>query len=370
MKVIQFFVCCIAFSISVWAQSPDSPQKTDSPKNEAKTKSSSEEPKPADQNTPLHLNATKTTVSPTEPASGFGGGAQCDDNGNVYLESESALQANVRKLSPAGELLATFKPDTNPDVKFQFAGNFVITHDGELYQWIGEQDTSRPYVLIFKNDGSYKSAIKLDSGFKWQPATLAVFAHGEMLVTGQQYAKVNGTFLPAIPFTGIFSADGRLLKRLDMNGDGELKDAALASKAPPSAIPSDHTITWGRAAAARDGNIYLMRWTTPAKIDAISPGGEIVRSFTVDSGMKCLMPRQIHASGNRLAIWFVDFNSPESVVKIVDLEGNEIATYQAQRSNKNHFLEFGCYAAVPERFTFLSNDEKLGKIQLQEAEAR
>src|ERR1700761_5339322 len=322
MKVIRFLLCCTAFAIPLWAQSPDGPQKTEQAKDEIKAKPA-EDANPVTPNTPLQINASKTTISPTELADGLGGGGlQCDADGNIYVESESMLQPSVRELNSAGELLAIFKPDTNPDVKVEFGGNFVITPDGELYQWVSEKESGKAYVLIFKHDGSYKSSIKLDPGFKWAPANLAVFPHGEMLMTGQQYAKVNGAVLPAIPFTGIFSADGRLLKRLDPDGYGELKEAALAGKAPPSAIPNDHTITWGRSAAARDGNIYLMRWTSPARIDVISPGGEIVRSFVVDAGQG-LTPRQLHISGNRLAIWFTNLHDHESVVKIVDTEGNE-----------------------------------------------
>jgi hypothetical protein len=373
MKFIQFLTCCAALSVTGWAQS--SSPLTDSPKaatqksdmKDAQLQPAPEEAKTAKNNNQLHLTAVNTVVAPSD-ASGLGGGnLQCDDDGNIYIDSDSPAYPGIRKLNSKGELVATFKPDTNPDVKVEFSGDFFVTREGEVYQWVGEKDSSNRYVLVFKNDGSYKSAIKLDPGFAWMPANLSVFAHGEMLLTGQQFARVNGTVQPAIPFTGIFSADGRLLKRLDMEGDGPLKAAALASTAPATALPGDHTIAWGHTTAVRDGNIYVMRWASPAAVDAISPGGEVVRSFTVDSGMNGVMPRHMHASGNRLAIWFTDFHG-SSMLKIVDLEGNEIAAYEAQINSKNRFGEFGCYTAVPERFTFISNQQ--GKIYLQEVEAR
>jgi len=376
MKFISFLICCAALSVAGWAQSssPDSPKANTQKPDTKEAQPAPEEEKPVKNNNPLHLTTVNTIVAPSETASGLGGGGlQCDGDGNIYLESDSAKYPGIRKLNSKGELVATFKPDTNPDVKVEFAGDFFVTRDGEVYQLVGEKDSLNRYVLVFKSDGSYKSAIKLDPGFLWMPANLAVFAHGEMLMTGQQFAKINGVKQPAIPFTGIFSADGRLLKRLDMEGDGPLKDAALASTAPATARPGDHTITWGRTTAARDGNVYIMRWSSPATVDAISPGGEVLRSFTVDSGMKSYMPRQMHISGNRIAILFRDQSSSEKVMKIVDLEGNETAAYDDLKINRQPkskpLGEFGCYSASPERFTFVMNDNE-GKIYLQETEAR
>jgi hypothetical protein len=116
-----------------------------------------------------------------------------------------------------------------------------------------------------------------------------------------------------------------------------------------------------------------MRWSSPATVDAISPGGEVLRSFTVDSGMQSFMPRQMHISGNKMAILFWDQSSSEKVMKIVDLEGNETAAYDDLKINRppksKPLGEFGCYSASPERFTFVMNDHG-GKIYLQETEAR
>jgi hypothetical protein len=191
-------------------------------------------------------------------------------------------------------------------------------------------------------------------------------------MTGQQYAKVNDAVLPAIPFTGIFSTDGRLLKRLDLENDGQIKDAALASKAPPTAIPTDHTVTWGHSVAANDGNIYVMRYLSPAPIYAISPGGEVVRQFTVDPGSGGLIPQKMLTSGNRIAIFFTDRSLHERIIKIVDLEGNDIATYDDQKvdgkSEPAPLIALACYTATPEHFTFVSYGEN-GKIHLQQVEA-
>src|ERR1700761_5737649 len=143
MKFAQFLIYCAALSVAGWAQSsssPDSPkaetQKPDT--KEAQLQPASEEAIPVKNNNQLHLTAINIIVAPSEVASGLGGGGlQCDGDGNLYLESDSAKYPGIRKLNSKGELVAFFKPDTNPDVKVEFAGDFFVTSDGEVYQWVG-----------------------------------------------------------------------------------------------------------------------------------------------------------------------------------------------------------------------------------------
>ena len=367
MRFIRLLIPFVALSALCWAQASDTSQKSDTAA--AKLAQPPAEPTPsATNNGNLHLTVVKTVIAPSETTNGIGD-LQCDGNGNIYLGTDAAAYPGIRKLNSKGELIASFKPDTNPDVTIMGAGHYFVTRDGEVYQSVFAKDEPTSYVLIFKNDGSYKSNIKLEPGFGWIPANVSVFPHGELLMTGQQFTKGR----PSIPVTGIFSADGRLLKRLDLEGDGPIKEAALASKAPLDALPTDHTITWGKSAVANDGNVYVMRYLSPAMVYAISPGGEVVRSFTVDPGISGAMPVEMRISGNRIAIFFTLRSTHEKTMKIVDLEGHELATYDDQKiDTKNKpapLIAFACYAATPERFTFVTYGEQ-GKIHLQEVEAR
>lgn len=321
----------------------------------------------------LHLTPVETITAPSEVAAGF---AQlgCDSDGNLYLGSDSPAPG-VRKLNTKGELVALFQPDANPDVKVWGSGSFAVTLDGELYNWVGAKTEITRYVLVFKPDGTYKSAIKLQPGFPWIPASLAVFANGTLLITGQEYDVDRSK--PMLPFTAIFSADGRLLKEVSLEDDERLHGMAVAHDPHVSSSMNptgNRAVSWGQMEAAKDGNIYVMRWQSPAIIYAVSPGGAVVRRFTVDPGRDDLMPVKMHIAGNRMAILFTQRQTNEKIMRVVDLEGQELATYDELREQGKPKLgtlgsAFACYTVKPERFTFLVTTDD-HRIQLKQVEGR
>jgi len=320
----------------------------------------------------LHLTPVETTTAPSEVARGFAGLA-CDGDGNIYLGSDSPAVPGIRKLNPKGELVALFQPSANPDIKLGVAGDFSVTPDGELYQLAFPKDEITRYVLVFKPDGTYKDKIKVQPGFAWIPASIAVFANGTLLVTGQEYVKDQ----PMRPFTGIFSADGSLLKELSLEDDDGINEMARShdSRVTSSMNPtSNRAVGWGRAEGAKDGNIYVMRWLSPVVIYAVSPGGGVVRRFTVDPGRGDFMPVHMHIAGNRIAVLFTQRQTMEKIMKVVDLEGQELATYDELREQGKPKLgtlgsAFACYTLKPERFTFLVTTDD-HRIQLKQVEGR
>jgi len=330
--------------------------------------------KDSKQPTPLHLVTVESVTATSEVATGFAD-LVCDGDGNLFLGSESPSVPGIRKLSPKGELTALFQPNANPDVQVMGAGSFSVAEDGEVYLWVGSKNEITRYVLVFKPDGSYKTRIKLQPGFPWVPASIAVFPNGTLLMTGQEYDKDIHQAMWA--FTGIFSADGTLLKEVNLEDDQAIHDmtAAHDPRVTSSRNPtSDRAVSWGRMEAARDGNIYVMRWESPAIFYAVSPGGEVVRRFTVDSGNSDFTPVEMHISGNQIAVLFVQHQSMERIMKVVDLEGHEIATYKELSADGKPKpgaigIAFACYDSKRERFTFLATGDN-EKIQLKFAEAR
>jgi hypothetical protein len=306
-----------------------------------------------------HLVRAREIPIPSEIATSIAVPLACDGDGNIFLQTENSGVSGVRKLSPKGERLAVFQPSANPDLKLDGVGNFALGQGGELYQFAFPHEITR-YLLAFKSDGTYKSAIKLHPGFPWMPSALAVLPSGNFLISGLEDDRDHHAAM--WPITGIFSSDGSLLKEIKLQDDDDIRDMAAsgdARVASPTNQWANRAVEFSRMEAASDGNIYLMRWTTPAIIYAISPGGEVVRRFTVDPGEADYKPVEMHISGNRIALLFFQPQTMETRMKIVDLEGHEIATYdEARAEGKAKFgllgTVFACYTANPESFTFLT----------------
>jgi hypothetical protein len=320
-----------------------------------------------------HLEPVQTTVIPSE-AGYFAGSLACDNDGKLYFQSDYAGGAGIRKFNAKGERLAFFQVSTIPDFqKVDGAGSFALGQDGELYYVVFPHEITR-YVAVFKSDGSYKSTIKLQPGFAWLPGTLAVFPSGNLLISGQRYRREQDKIV-SLPFTGIFSTDGTLLKEVKLEDDEALHDMAVNGDArvtSPTNPSANHAVDFSKMQPAGDGNIYLMRWVSPAILYGISPGGEVIRRFTVDPGDANLMPAGMHISGNSIAIVFFQHETKQDRIKVVDLEGHETASYDehgVEGKSKIPMLLFACFTENPQRFTFLSTGED-DKLELLVAEPR
>jgi hypothetical protein len=84
------------------------------------------------------------------------------------------------------------------------------------------------------------------------------------------------------------------------------------------------------------------------------------------------MPTQMHISGNSIAIVFFQQQTKQVRLKVVDLEGHEIATYDEREVNgksKVPMFLLACFTENPQRFTFLSSGEG-DNLELLVAEPR
>ncbi len=276
--------------------------------------------------------------------------AKCDRDGNVYLRDANDGVHAIHKLNAQGKQVALFQPDlAKADSKPVAEGHFSVGKDGYVYKLVGSWEDRRNHVLIYRPDGSLKTDIKLETGFAWIPAQVAAFPSGNLLVTGLRYDhdRKNPVKWPS---TGVFGPDGSLLKEVKLEDDGMIHDmAAVGDSRVTDLHNSNYAVGLGDMDAASDGNIYLMRRLSPAIFYAISPDGEVVRRFTVDGGQPDSMPEDIHIARDRIAVRF------RELIKVVDLEGRELATYVLQEEP----LEFplACYSTNPERFTFVGDGD-------------
>jgi hypothetical protein len=299
---------------------------------------------------------------------------KCDEGGNIYLHTDESPVAAVHKISPTGERLVTFDATSDPNHKVDVASYFALEPGADaLYQLVYPHEISR-YIFAFGPDGTFKSAIKLNPGFAFMPTKVAVFPSGQFLVSGLEYDADKTSAM--WPFTGIFDTNGKLLKELELEDDRTLHDMAASGDtraAVAGNIHGNRAISNSEIEIGADGNAYLMRWTNPTIFYAISPGGEIVRRFTVDPGGTEFWPFAMHIYKNRIAILFGERDTDKAVMKIVDLEGNAIETYYVPMDDKKPdaklSVAFACYTENPTHFIFIGGNDE-GKMQLWLAEPR
>jgi len=297
----------------------------------------------------------------------------CDDSSNIYLKSREEGVAAIHKFNPAGERVASFVAGTCPDIKVQIAGSFFVAPDGRVSQAVVSPNDPQTSILVFKDDGTCHSRIKLDTSFSFQPYQLAVLPSGAMLISGLRWSARDKAYLP---YLGLFSASGTVLKEVDLSDESSLEEPSPGMPALPATSDRsrpDPSVARGDMQLGADGNAYLMRWGSPAEIFAISQGGVVVRRFTIESGDPGLRPVQMHAGGHRIAVLFLDSN-PENrrtLLKVVDLHGNPVAEYTHVLGDAGAALlqTFACYSENPERFSFL-HTPKDGKMAIEIAEPR
>jgi hypothetical protein len=329
-------------------------------------------PVPAVRQGDPHLVRVETITAPAEVATGFLSPLKCDSDGNLYFRKDH-IDA-VHKLNTKGEQVALFEAGASTDKKIDGVASFAVTGDGSLYQLVNPHEFDR-YVFVYKSDGTFKSSVKLNPGFVWFPHALAVFPSGQLLIAGSEYDRDRVAAM--WPFTGIFGQDGDLLKEIKLEDDGTLHNMAASGDARVS-LPQyprvNRAVDLSQVEMAADGNAYLMRWTNPAIIYAISPGGEVVRRLKVDPGDSGYQPSKIHVFQSRIAVLFSNPHTFDKIIKIVDLEGHGLATYREDKANgkpQGDMLgnAFACYTENPTRFVFLGTNDDY-RLQLWIAEPR
>lgn len=308
----------------------------------------------------------ETKKIPSELAEVFSLPPRCDADGNFYIRTNPEGDEGVRKLNSKGERVALFQAKSQ-DLKVNRPTDFSIGPDGDVYQIVNVWDISQ-YVFAYKSDGSVRSEIKLQTGFRFSPYLVGVFPSGDLLVSGLKYDHDRNNPV-TWPFTGIFSSGGDLRKELVLEDDQKIDDLAASGDPKVASVqnPSfNHAVSQGAMATAQDGNVYLMRRLSPAIFYAISAGGEVVRRFTVDSGEESFMPVTMHIAGSRIAVLFRQEQTRKEIIKVIDLEGHEVATYDEPVKDGRPALgmAFVCYTNNPEEFTFLTNmeNDRLGLV--------
>jgi hypothetical protein len=272
----------------------------------------------------------------------------------------------IRKIDPDGHLVKNFRvldafPNHTTGKSVDLLGRGVfVTLDGRVFQTADVHGDA--FVVEFAQDGSVKAKTKLAASDLAQAWTwrFAVFKSGEYLLSAST-GKDQLT-----PFTGVFAADGRLVKRVYEPEDEEARQRSSLGDWGPRPIGDIRGVDFvrfGDITAGSDGNLYLLHGTnSPALVYVISPAGDLVRKLRIDAGDPDLVARSIRSYNGRLAIQFdkwLDTGAQQGLIKVTDLEGNSIANYRMRPVEENHSLSLVGYGS--DGFTFLPyhNGDKL-----------
>ena len=300
----------------------------------------------------ITLHTTSTMSVASEMGGAFTQPSKCDADGNLYIRKyamDRPLLGPVVRIGPDGKRIALFDPAAFSQLALDRADAFSPASDGGMYQ-IAQSGVLKPhtYVLHFSSDGSPSSPTRLDADF--EVYTFAAFAGGNFLVSGVQ-RDVQNKNDHGRNFTAVFSADGRELAQLSFQSPHESMKAGAKNDAD-NLVPM---LDLADAEVGGDGNLYVMRNSSPALIYVITPSGQIVHTLKVGSPLTKASPAAFHLSVNRLAVSFWNENTQQQTIVIADAQtGRKIASYaDADALGPS----FACYSANDGVFTFLKLEE-------------
>ena len=331
----------------------------------------------------LALRASSTMNVPSEMGGAFMSSSKCDADGNLYIRKlavDRPLLGPVVKIDPDGKRTALFDPAAFSQLALDRADVFLPAFDGGMYQ-IAQSGVIKPriYVLHFSSDGSPSSPTLLDADF--EVYTFAAFADGNFLLSGVKRDLQNRNDRGR-NFTAVFSADGRELAQLSFpetqgpaeagtkSGGGAHQNAAQKDAqrdAQKDAEKSAPTLDLADAEAGSDGNLYVMRHSSPALVYVIASSGKVMQTIKVASPLLGAVPSGFHLSGNRLAISFWNDGKQSQTIVVADAQtGRKIASY-ADPTGLGP--SFACYSANDGVFTFLRLGEG-NELEVIRAEAQ
>jgi hypothetical protein len=285
--------------------------------------------------------------------------SQCDRQGNTFatIFDPAEDQPGDRPLlmfDNAGKLKARISTSRKPlqlaPYEDAFEPSFLLP-GGEVARLAWSKDAV--FLVKFSADGKLESRTTLASP-AFTPYYFVVFPEGEMLVSGLQRPKV-------VIFNALYAPDGHLLKRLSFPEDQAIDEAVRLGDArysPAAPVSGNRAVSAGRLRLGDDGNAYLMRSTSPAKVYVISSAGELLRSLELDPPDIGQTPREMQLSGDRIAIefWHCSDQCETPELDLFDANtGKKVSGF----SHQGIFGSLSCFTEKPERFTFLTvNDER------------
>jgi hypothetical protein len=310
------------------------------------------------------LRVEKTIVSKSTFGSNdtLAGTGQCDSSGNIYVRVFDPVNSHqgspVLMFDNAGALQTKFAGPHRAELqegRFEFA--FAVVPRGGIA--VADWNYPDIHVVTFSPDGKVESDVQLDFA-RFVPYQLAVFPSGELFLSGIEDSNRDHPYRYK-SFAAIYDKTGHLKKRLVLNGDEEidraieLGDSRYASFGPSN---GNSAAAFGIAATGEDGNVYLVRRTSPAIVYVVSSAGEVVRKVVVEPQTSGDMPFEMQLAKGKLAFvfdgWTGSRSSGNSKLTIVDASnGERLVDFEGGVAGVGWFFGLSCYAPDSGAFTFL-----------------
>ena len=215
----------------------------------------------------------------------------CDKNGNTYVTvsdptSDDRSDRPLLKFDESGAFKGEFQTSRKSlglsEYEDPFEPSTLLPNGGIARIAWGQYGM---HLVRFAPDGGLESRVKLEGSTAptLLPYQAAAFPSGEILVSGLEKCRSRRCISAFKSFTAIYDQSGHLLKRLSIPQDDEIDAAAEIGDSRYASGPmfGNRAVAGGKMRLGDDGNVYLMRRTSPATVYVISSSGDLVRTLQV-----------------------------------------------------------------------------------------
>jgi len=198
------------------------------------------------------------------PSFGAFGQTHCDDDLSMYdhLATGSYKNTIILRTALSGSQSTLYKlPEEFAD-STAFT-DFSVTPDGSVTALVEDQQ-GHSIRFDFDSEGKVSSHAQLELPDQVAGDKIAVFPNGSMLFSGH-YRRSAPPDLKGKRYLGLFQPSGKLLRRVNEAGMGDIE-----------LDPPAHHIPEGAITVGKDGNAYLL---TTDKVYVISASGQIQKKI-------------------------------------------------------------------------------------------
>ena len=240
----------------------------------------------------------------------------CDKSGNTFVTiydpaTNDRSDRPMLKFDKSGSLKAEFPTGRKILGLSEYEDPFepsALLPGGGVARLVWSRDGMS--LARFTAEGKLESRTKLEGVDRTRvvPYQLAAFPSGEVLVSGLEGCRSSRCIGGFKSFTAIYDQGGHLLKRLSIPEDDEIDAAAEIGDSRYASGPmfGNRAVSGGKIQLGDDGNVYLMRRTSPATVYVISSSGDVVRTVKIEPAQHGWASIDMQISGERMAIEFSD----------------------------------------------------------------